>query len=94
MYGSLWSASDTVVHLLQFYCLLLLFFAVNGSLEAYFFAVADQRRIRMSLAAQVAAFAVFVIVARLSLPSCGPLAILMGNAASMLLRRSPHLLAS
>lgn len=75
-----------MVQLLQFHCLLLLLFAANGSLEAYYFAIADQRRIRLSLAAQVAAFAVFVIVARVALPSCGPLSILLGNAASMLLR--------
>ncbi len=75
-----------MVQLLQFHCLLLLLFAANGSLEAYHFAIADHRRIRLSLAAQVAAFAAFVIVAHLALPSCGPLAILMGSAASMLLR--------
>jgi hypothetical protein len=72
--------------MLQFYCFLLLLFAANGSLEAYYFAIAEQSRIRLSLASQVAAFAVFVIVAHVALPSFGALAILLGNAASMLLR--------
>ena len=86
LYGSQWSASDAVVLLLQSYCFLLLPFAANGSLEAYFFATAAAPRITSSLAAQWAAFAALVAVSWACLPALGPLAILLGNAVSMLLR--------
>lgn len=86
LYGAQWSASDVVVQLLQFYCILLLVFATNGSLEAYYFAAADASRVRSSLACQWFSFAAFVAVSYVCLPVYGPLAILLGNAVSMLLR--------
>ncbi len=86
LYGSQWSTSESSVLLLQFYCLLLLLFAVNGTFEAFYFAIGDSTRIRTSLAAQWLASAAFAGVAWAALPYYGPLAILMGNAASMILR--------
>jgi oligosaccharide translocation protein RFT1 len=86
LYGAQWAASDSTVLLLQFYCLLLLLFAVNGTFEAYYFAIGDSSRIRTSLISQWFASAAFVGVAWATLSHYGPLAILMGNAASMILR--------
>ena len=86
LYGSEWSSSPSVVILLQFYCVLLLLFALNGSLESYYFAVGDASRIRFSLITQWVAFGALVGTAWFSLPIFGPLAILLGNAVSMMLR--------
>lgn len=86
LYGSQWSSSPSVVLMLQFYCVLLLLFALNGSLESYYFAIGDASRIRFSLITQWIAFGAFVGTAWFSLPMFGPLAILLGNAVSMMLR--------
>jgi oligosaccharide translocation protein RFT1 len=86
LYGSQWSADSSIVLLLQVYCFLLLLFAINGSLEAYYFAIGDASRIKVSMTVQWFAFAAFILISWLALPSCGPLAILLGNAASMTLR--------
>lgn len=86
LYGVQWATSASAVLLLQFYCLLLLLFAVNGTFEAYYFAIGDSSRIRTSLVSQWLASAAFVGVACAALPYYGPLSILMGNAASMIVR--------
>ena len=84
MYGTRWSGS-TASSLLQVYCGIILLFAMNGCFEAYFYAVADSHRIRLSLLAQWVAFGLFVGVAW-SLSGLGPVAVLLGNAASMVAR--------
>ena len=84
MYGSRWSGT-TAVPLLQVYCGMILLFALNGCFEAYYFAVADSRQIRLSLVAQWVAFALFGGTTW-ALAAYGPIAILIGNAVSMVAR--------
>lgn len=46
LYGPEWAQQPSVVRILQFYCLLLMVFALNGSLEAYYCAVASSKQLR------------------------------------------------
>jgi hypothetical protein len=71
--------------MLQFYCLLLLAFALNGSLEAYYFAVASSKQLRWSLVSQWVVFASLIIGVFIASP-LGAIAILIGNGISMLVR--------
>lgn len=82
LYGTKWTEAT---YLLQIYSLMILVFALNGCFEAYFFAVADSKRMRYSFIAQWVAFG--SLVASVSFfAHWGPVAILIGNTASMIVR--------
>jgi O-antigen/teichoic acid export membrane protein len=82
LYGTKWVEAT---YLLQIYSLMILVFALNGCFEAYFFAVADSKRMRYSFIAQWVAFG--SLVASVSLfAHWGPIAILIGNTGSMIVR--------
>ena len=82
LYGTKWVEAT---YLLQTYSLMILVFALNGCFEAYFFAVANSKRMRYSFVAQWAAFG--SLFASVSLTAdWGPIAILIGNSVSMIVR--------
>ena len=85
LYGPDWALDSTVVTMLQFYCGLLLLFALNGALEAYYFAVANSKQVRSSLITQAVAFAGMIGTVWFTHPM-GPISILLGNAVSMGIR--------
>ena len=89
LYGHSWSSNPQVVSLLQIYCLFLFLCSANGPLEAYYFAVADSRKIRYSMVSQSIAFAAFAILTVVGTTKWGipgSTAIVLGNSVSMLIR--------
>ena len=90
LYGTVWSSDPELVLLLQVYVsVLLILFAANGALEAYYFAVANSVQIRTSFVYQWAAFAVLTIcICGLSATTNYEpgLMILIGNGLSMIVR--------
>lgn len=85
LYGPEWARQLSVVRMLQFYCVLLMVFALNGSLEAYYLAVASSKQLRLSLVSQWVVFASLIIGVFIASP-LGAVAILIGNGISMLVR--------
>ena len=82
LYGERWTAAAP---LLKIFCAMIFVFALNGCLEAYFFAVVDSGKIRRSFIAQWLSFLVLVGTVW-STSSWGPASILIGNTMSMLVR--------
>lgn len=85
LYGPHWAEQPSVILMLQFYCVLLLLFALNGSMEAYYVAVASSKQLRWSLVSQWVVFASLAVTVFLASP-LGALAILIGNGVSMMVR--------
>jgi hypothetical protein len=89
LYGSTWSSRSDLVFLLKIYCVFLLTCSANGPLEAHYFAVADSRKVRHSMISQSIAFSLFLgtnWVARHWILVPPPLAIVIGNIVSMMMR--------
>jgi O-antigen/teichoic acid export membrane protein len=86
LYGPNWSSRPEVVVLLQAYCVFLLTCSANGPLEAYYFAIADSKKVRYAMISQAIAFAIFVLVVVTINNTSGSLAIVVGNTIAMLVR--------
>jgi oligosaccharide translocation protein RFT1 len=89
LYGYVWSSRTDLVFLLKIYCVFLLTCSANGPLEAYYFAVADSRKVRHSMISQAVAFALFLLSNVISKRWIGfppPLAIVTGNIVAMMMR--------
>jgi len=82
LYGQRWT---TAAPLLKIFCAMIFVFALNGCLEAYFFAVVDSGKIRKSFVAQWVSFTALVGTIWLT-SSLGPASIFIGNTVSMLVR--------
>ena len=85
LYGSQWSRQSDLIELLQFYTSILILFALNGTLEAFYFATADSKSMRKSLVYQWVSFGVLAMTI-LGSKSVGTISILYGTAASMSVR--------
>ena len=89
LYGYVWSARTDLVFLLKIYCVFLLTCSANGPLEAYYFAVADSRKVRHSMISQAVAFAFFLlsnVIGKRWIGFSPPLAIVTGNIVAMMMR--------
>ena len=85
LYGNFWASQAGVIQLLRFYCILIFLCAVNGITEAHFFATAPPEKLKNAHSRQTVAAAVQILTS-FAFSKFGPVALVFGNSAGMIVR--------
>ncbi|KAI4371012.1 hypothetical protein MLD38_019291 [Melastoma candidum] len=85
LYGRTWSDGEAP-NVLHYYCIYILFLAVNGTSEAFLHAVADESQIRRSNDSLLVFSSIYIVLNVLLIRSAGAVGLVIANSLNMLLR--------